>query len=40
MIRSMIHPLATGGFDVEFGNGQKIKVATLTDCELLVRADG
>ena len=38
VIRSMIHPEVTGGFQVEFGNGQRIKVATLTDCELLVGA--
>ena len=34
----MIHPLVTGGFQVVFGDGQKIRVPTLTDGELLVGA--
>jgi hypothetical protein len=37
-IRDMIHPEVTGGFQVVFGNGQKIPVAPLTDTELLLGA--
>ena len=37
-LRSMIHPLVTGGFEVVFGNGQKIKVEFITDSELLLGA--
>lgn len=37
-IREMIHPVVTGGFQVAFGNGQKIRVAGLTDTELLLGA--
>jgi hypothetical protein len=37
-IRDMIHPVVTGGFQVAFGNGQKIQVARLTDTELLLGA--
>ena len=32
----MIHPLVTGGFQVAFGDGQKIPVSRLTDTELLL----
>ena len=35
----MIHPVVTGGFQVAFGNGQKIPVSRLTDTELLLGAD-
>ena len=37
-IRDMIHPEVTGGFQVVFGDGQKIQVAPLTDSELLLGA--
>ena len=37
-IRDMIHPQVTGGFQVVFGDGQKILVAPLTDGELLLGA--
>ena len=38
VIREMIHPEVTGGFQVVFGDGQKIQVAPLTDSELLLGA--
>jgi hypothetical protein len=38
VLRRMIHPAANNGFEVHFGNGQKIKVSALTDCELLLGA--
>ena len=34
----MIRPVVTGGFEVVFGNGQKIKVEFITDSELLLGA--
>ena len=37
-IREMIHPVVTGGFQVAFGNGQKIPISRLTDTELLLGA--
>ena len=37
-IRNMIRPKVTGGFQVVFGDGQKVQVAALTDCELLLGA--
>jgi len=37
-IREMIHPLVTGGFQVTFGNGQKVQLPGLTDTELLLGA--
>jgi hypothetical protein len=37
-IREMIHPQVTGGFQVVYGDGQKIPVEPLTDCELLLGA--
>ncbi len=37
-IREMIHPEVTGGFQVVFGDGQKIAVVALTECELLLGA--
>ena len=37
-IREMIHPQVTGGFQVVYGDGQKIQVAALTDAELLFSA--
>ncbi|WP_010581609.1 C2 family cysteine protease [Schlesneria paludicola] len=37
-IREMIHPEVTGGFQVVFGDGQKIHVPSLTDSELLLGA--
>ena len=37
-IRDMIRPEVTGGFQVVFGNGQKIPVVALTDTELLLGA--
>ena len=37
-IRDMIRPVVTGGFQVVFGDGQKIQVARLTDAELLLGA--
>ena len=37
-IRDMIHPVVTGGFQVVFGDGQKIQVGRLTDAELLLGA--
>jgi hypothetical protein len=37
-LRDMIHPVVTGGFEVVFGNGQKIKVEFITDSELLLGA--
>ena len=39
-IRDMIHPVVTGGFQVAFGNGQKIQVVRLTDTELLFGTNG
>ncbi len=38
MIRTMIQPRENGGFEVDFGNGQRVKVPPLTDAELLVGA--
>ena len=37
-IRDMIHPEVTGGFQVHFGDGQKIHISPLTDAELLLGA--
>ena len=37
-VRDMIRPVVTGGFQVVFGDGQKIQVGRLTDCELLLGA--
>ena len=37
-IRDMIQPVVTGGFQVVFGDGQKIQVGRLTDAELLLGA--
>jgi hypothetical protein len=37
-LRGMIRPVVTGGFEVVFGNGQKIKVEFITDSELLLGA--
>ena len=37
-MRGMIRPDVTGGFNVVFGNGQKIKVEFVTDSELLLGA--
>ena len=37
-LRGMIHPMVTGGFEVVFGDGQKIKVEFVTDSELLLGA--
>jgi hypothetical protein len=37
-IRQMIHPEVTGGFQVIFGDGQKIEIPALTECELLLGA--
>ncbi len=37
-IREMIHPEVTGGFQVVYGDGQKIAVSPLTDSELLLGA--
>jgi hypothetical protein len=37
-IRSMIHPEVTGGFQVVYGDGQKIHVSPLTEGELLLGA--
>jgi len=38
VIRGMIRPLVTGGFEVVFGDSRKIQVARLTDTELLLGA--
>jgi len=38
MVRSMIQPQADGGFQVNFGNGKVVKVAPLTDAELIMGA--
>src|SRR5581483_8043840 len=38
VIREMIHPEATGGLRVVFGDGRKIEVPALTDGELLLGA--
>lgn len=37
-IRDMIHPARNEGFEVAFGNGEKIRVPALTDAELLLGA--
>lgn len=37
-IHDMIHPEVTGGFQVHFGDGQKIHISPLTDAELLIGA--
>ncbi len=37
-VRDMIRPVVTGGFQVVFGDGQKIQVGRLTDAELLLGA--
>jgi hypothetical protein len=37
-LRGMIHPVVTGGFEIVFGDGQKIKVEFITDSELLLGA--
>lgn len=37
-VRDMIRPVVTGGFQVVFGDGQKIQVGRLTDTELLLGA--
>ncbi len=37
-LRAMIQPGPGSGFVVDFADGQKVKVASLTDCELLVGA--
>ena len=37
-IREMIHPQVTGGFQVVYGDGQKIHVDSLTNSELLLGA--
>jgi hypothetical protein len=37
-VRDMIRPVVTGGFQVVFGDGQKIPVDRLTDTELLLGA--
>lgn len=37
-IRIMIRPMKNGGFEVNFGNGQQVRVPALTDSELLLGA--
>ncbi|HET7626272.1 MAG TPA: C2 family cysteine protease, partial [Verrucomicrobiae bacterium] len=38
-VRSMIHPLSNGGFEVEFPTGKKVVVPPLTDSELIMGAN-